>query len=241
MYIHIYAIDGGRGCWRTEGRKLAGWRCRRRVARERMRSRLGPDCTAGWFNVTRGHWPELERIHPSVHREVATPLVYEDPCNQPSDDSLSSTQPRPSPRSCVAPQPPPRPQHYHYQSPPLSPPPPVSAPIPAVATHGGGRVHEGSIVARDNHYPPLANHLGGPTESPRGLTWRGSARLVFALLRFDAWRCRGTSDKAWPGRMADRERERGRLRPWRATRVETRRSFIIHRWLNGNGRAGGRF
>lgn len=133
---------------------------------------------------------------------MATPLVYEDPCNQPSDDSLSSTQPRPSPRSCVAPQPPPRPQHYHYPSPLLSPPPPVSAPIPAVATHGGGRVHEGSIVARDNHYPPLANHLGGPTESPRGLTWRGSARLVFALLRFDA------GVRTIKPDLAERERER---------------------------------
>lgn len=170
-----------------------------------------------------------------MHREVATPLVYgvyEDPCNQPSDDSLSSSQPRPSP-------PPPALPHNHHHH---------DRSTTTTNRHHYRHHHRHPVdIGTDSYHRP--SH-GGEAVSTKAASWpgitiihlsqitwmdlpRGSPRFVFALLRFDAWRCMGDRVRLIKPDLAEwrreGERERGRLRPWRVTRVETRRSFIIHR------------
>lgn len=139
-----------------------------------------------------------------------------------------------APAPCVAPQPPPpRPQHHHYQSPPLSPPPPPPSHPVDIGTDSYHRPSHGgeAVSTKAASWPGITIiHLSQ-------ITWmdlpRGSPRFVFALLRFDAWRCMGDRVRLIKPDLAEwrreGERERGRLRPWRVTRVETRRSFIIHR------------
>lgn len=139
-----------------------------------------------------------------------------------------------APAPCVAPQPPPpRPQHHHYQSPPLSPPPPPPSHPVDIGTDSYHRPSHGgeAVSTKAASWPGITIiHLSQITWMDRP---RGSPRFGSSLPCYDLMHGRqGTGRLIKPDLAEWRregERERGRLRPWRVTRVETRRSFIIHR------------